>query len=88
MRIQDKWMAYCEYEPRYATQDDWFHFVNEIYTNWLAERLKNDPKYDPDHFQDCHNYIEREYGFDVFIETAPEFVELRDLEPLKFELAS
>lgn len=86
MKIQEKWKAYCDHETRYATHDDWLQFVNEIYTGWLAEKLKADPNYDPLKFVDGHNYIEREYSFDVFIDTSAEFAEIRKLEPVKFEI--
>lgn len=86
MSIQDKWMTYCSYEPRYATQDDWFNFVNEIYTKWLDLKIKNDSKCDLNNFLDNHNYIEENYGFERFMESAPEFSELQKLDPNKFRL--
>lgn len=86
MSIQEKWMVYCGFEPEYATQDDWFHFVNDVYTSWLNDNLKNDPNYDPEHFLDCHQYLENTYGFDVFMDSTPEFEEIRKLEPVKFQM--
>ena len=84
MTIKERWNEYCDWEPQYATHDDWIQFMNLIYADWRNQQIINDPKCSMSGVSQDHDYIQEKYGFHVFANTTAEFCEVENLNAQKF----